>query len=196
MHFTGTLSGQKLVAVNASFGRAFRPILPNHLLISLMAMLSDCWKWERGSGPWLLCKCMVISLLIRFSTSLEDLNILDLNLVPVNLKLDSKGKYIRFHHSRVSGIEYRSIYLPNGTTVLQLRRLKLSAWQKAKCEAITIQIGSHSYMAGMEYRGDSMSRNGVLSHQMGPQVGSLGWAHPLDPIGCPCPSCEKHPWLQ
>ena len=148
MHFTGTMSGQKLVGVNASFGRAFRPILPNHLLISLMAMLSDCWKWERGSGPWLLCKCMVISLLIEFSNNnLEDLNILDLNLVPVNLKLDSKGRYIRFHHSRVSGIEYRSIYLPNGTTVLQLRRLKLSAWQKAKCEAITIQIGSHSYMA-------------------------------------------------
>ena len=71
----------------------------------------------------------------------------------------------------VVGIEYRSIYLANGTTVLQLRRLKLSAWQKAKCEAITIQIGSHSYMAGMEYRGDSMSRDGFLSHQLGLLVG-------------------------
>ena len=135
---------------------------------------------------------MVISLLVGFSNNLEDLNILDLNLVPVNLKLDSKGKYIRFHHSRVSGIEYRSIYLPNGTTVLQLRRLKLSAWQKAKCEAITIQIGSHSYMAGMEYRGDSMSRNGVLSHQMGnAQVAPLDGPILLTLYAAPAPQVRN-----
>ena len=118
----------------------------------------------------------------------------DFDLVPNNtgwiLKPD---RYTIPSQLGVVGIEYRSIYLANGTTVLQLRRLKLSAWQKAKCEAITIQIGSHSYMAGMEYRGDSMSRDGFLSHQLGPLVGSsrptsgcLESAHPLDPIIC-CP---------
>ena len=66
MQFTGTLSGQKLVAgLNASFGRVFRPILRNHLLISLMALCrctavpSDCWKWKEGH-PWLLCKSIYV----------------------------------------------------------------------------------------------------------------------------------------
>ena len=81
--------------------------------------------------------------------------------------------------------------------MLQLEAPQIvSAWQKAKCEAITIQIGSHCYMAGMEYGGDSKSRNGFLGHQSGPLVGALdqggpttsghlGWAyHPLDLIIC------------
>ena len=64
-------------------------------------------------------------------------------------------------------------------TVLQRKAPQIvSAWQKAKCEAITIQIGSHCYMAGMEYGGDSKSRNGFLSHQSGPLVGALDQGGP------------------
>ena len=95
-------------------------------------------------------------------------------------------------------------------TVLQRKAPQIvSAWQKAKCEAITIQIGSHCYMAGMEYGGDSKSRNGFLSHQSGPLVGALDQGGPplvgtLDgPIILLTSSYAalpflgfNHPWLQ
>ena len=95
-------------------------------------------------------------------------------------------------------------------TVLQRKAPQIvSAWQKAKCEAITIQIGSHCYMAGMEYGGDSKSRNGFLSHQLGPLVGALDQGGPplvgslvdgpiilLTSSYAALPSCENHPWLK
>ena len=42
-------------------------------------------------------------------------------------------------------------------------------------------------MAGMEYGGDSMSRNGSLSHQLGPLVAALDGPILLTPYAAPAP---------